>query len=399
MVELEAEGKRIVLDAGLPLDADQGAAQDLLPDSALWAGADESLLGLVISHGHPDHYGLADLVAPSVPVYMGEAAASILREAAFFMPRGWVPRIAGYLRHREPLLLGPFTLTPWLVDHSGFDAYALLVEAGGRRLLYTGDLRAHGRKRRTIEALARGARGVDVVLLEGTRIGRNDAASGAQSERDVEAACADAFRAANGMALAFYSPQNVDRVVTLYRAAKRAGRTFVIDLYTASIAAATGRDTIPQAGWENVRVYLPNAQRRRVIHSQAFQRTDAVRAKRIYPEELRECRGEIVLTCRGSMLRELEAAGCLKGAIGIWSMWPGYLERPSGLRTVTDLSRLGVALTVKHASGHASPADLEQFAHQLAAGRVVPIHTEGADRFESHFANVVRYCDGDWWDV
>lgn len=399
MVELEAEGKRIVLDAGLPLDAEMGADHDLLPESALSAGSGESVLGLVISHGHPDHFGLADLVAPSVPVFMGEAAAAIVREAAFFMPLAWVPRIAGYLRHREPLLLGPFTLTPWLVDHSGFDAYALVVEAGGRRLLYTGDFRAHGRKRRTIEALARGARGVDVVLLEGTRIGRSDAASAAHSERDVEAACAEAFRAADGMALAFYSPQNVDRLVTLYRAAKRAGRTFVVDLYTASIAAASGRDTIPQAGWENVRVYLPRAQRKRVIQSQAFERTDVVRAKRIYPKELRERRGEIALTCRGSMLRELEEAGCLEGAIGIWSMWPGYLERPSGLQTVTDLSRLGVALTVQHASGHASPADLEQFAHQLAAGRVVPIHTEGADRFESHFVNVVRYRDGEWWDV
>jgi ribonuclease J len=290
-------------------------------------------------------------------------------------------------------------LTPWLVDHSGFDAYALLVEAGGRRLLYTGDLRAHGRKSRTIEALARGARGVDVVLLEGTRIGRGDAASAAQSERDVEASCADTFRAADGMALVFYSPQNVDRLVTLYRATKRAGRTFVIDLYTASVAAATGRDTIPQAGWENVPVYLPHSQRRRVIHSREFERTDAVKAKRIYPEELRARRGDIVLTCRGSMLGELEEADCLEGAIGIWSMWPGYLKRPSGLRIVADLSRLGVSLTVEHASGHASPADLEQFAHKLGAGRVVPIHTQGADRFESHFANVVRYPDGEWWDV
>lgn len=275
----------------------------------------------------------------------------------------------------------------------------MLVEANGRRLLYTGDFREHGRESRTLDTLAREARGVDVVLLEGTRIGRHDTADAGQSERDVELACSEAFRTAEGMVLTFYSPQNVDRMVTLYRATKRARRTFVIDLYTASIAAATGRDTIPQAGWENVRVYLPRSQQRRVIDSHAFARTDAVRAKRIYPEELRERRREIVLTCRGSMLRELDQAGCLEGAIGIWSMWPGYLERPSGRQTVTDLSRLGVALTVQHASGHASPADLERFANQLAAGRVVPIHTRAAEIFESHFANVVRYRDGEWWNV
>ena len=59
----------------------------------------------------------------------------------------------------------------------------------------------------------------------------------------------------------------------------------VIDLYAASILAATGRATIPQADWERVRVYLPNSQRRQVIREQAFERTDAVRAYRIYREE------------------------------------------------------------------------------------------------------------------
>lgn len=398
LIELEAQGSRLVLDAGLPLELEGIPRRELLADvPGLWADGDGSLLALLISHGHPDHYGLADLVAPSVPIFMGDHAAAILKEAAFFVPGVRPFQVAG--RHREPLALGPFVVTPWRVDHSAFDAYALLVEAGGRRLLYTGDVRAHGRKHRTLQALARGARGVDVVLLEGTRIGPQGAAGARRSEREVEAACVEAFRAANGMALAFYSPQNVDRLVTLYRAAKRARRVFVIDLYTAAIAAATGRETIPQAGWEGVRVYLPRSQRRRVIDAQAFERTDAVRAQRIYAEELRERGGEIVLTCRGSMLGELEEAGCLEGAVATWSMWAGYLERPSGRRTVADLERLGVQLSVEHASGHASPADLERFAHQLAAARVVPIHTQGADVFGSHFANVVCYGDGAWWDV
>lgn len=365
----------------------------------MWADSDGSLLALLISHAHPDHYGLADLVAPSVPIFIGEHAAAILNEAVFFVPGVRPFPLAGHLRHREPLSFGPFTVTPWLVDHSAFDAYALLVEAGGRRLLYTGDVRARGRKPRTLGALARGPRGVDVLLLEGTRIGRQGAAGTARSERDVEAACAEAFRAADGMALTFYSPQNVDRLVTLYRATKRAGRVFVVDLYTAAVGAATGRDTSPQAGWEGVRVYLPRAQRRRVIDAQAFERTGAVRAERIYPAELRDRRAEIVLSCRGSMLAELGEAGCLEGAVAIWSMWAGYLERSSGRRTVADLERVGVPLTLEHASGHASPADLRRFAAQIAAARVVPIHTEAAGSFSLHFANVACYGDGEWWDV
>jgi ribonuclease J len=66
LVELAANGRRVVLEAGLPLDLDRVAGRDLLPDvPGLWAEGDGSLLGLLISHGHPDHYGLADLVAAS----------------------------------------------------------------------------------------------------------------------------------------------------------------------------------------------------------------------------------------------------------------------------------------------------------------------------------------------
>jgi hypothetical protein len=53
---------------------------------------------------------------------------------------------AQYLEHGKSIQLGPFTILPRLVDHSGFDAYAMTVETGGKRLFYSGDLRAHGRK-------------------------------------------------------------------------------------------------------------------------------------------------------------------------------------------------------------------------------------------------------------
>lgn len=400
MVELEAEGSRLVLDAGLPLEPERIPQRQLLPDvPGLWADGDGSLLALLISHGHLDHYGLADLVAPSVPIFIGEHAAAILQEAAFFIRGARSFPVAGHLRHRTVVHFGPFAVTPWLVDHSAFDAYALLIEAGGRRLLYSGDVRAHGRKASTLEAIAQGTRGIDTLLLEGTRI-REDSTDGASvSELDVESACAEAFRAADGMALAFYSAQNVDRLVTLYRAAKRVGRLFVMDLYAASIAKATGRGTIPQPGWDDVRVYLPRSQRGRVLKTQEFERARAVSAKRIYPEELRERRHEIVMTCRGSMLPELEKAACLEGSVAMWSMWPGYLERASGRRTAATLNRLGIPLRVEHASGHASPAQLERFAAQIAAAQVIPIHTEAASAFDAHFANVVGYDNGEWWEV
>lgn len=400
LVELESDGERLVLDAGLPLDVEGVPQRDLLPDvPGLWAEGNGSLRALVISHPHPDHHGLADLVDSSVPILLGEAAASILAEAAFFVPSARRFPVAGHLRHREKIRLGPFYVTPWLVDHSAFDAYALVVEADGRRMLYTGDVRAHGRKPGLLAALARDVGPVDVLLMEGTRVQTGADERSSLTEADVEYACTARFAHAEGMVLVFYSPQNVDRLVSLYRAAKRSGRIFVMDLYAASIAAATKRPTIPQAGWDGVRVYVPHSQRRRVIEHEEFDRIDAVRANRIYADELRERASDVVMTCRASMLGELERGGCLGGAEAVWSMWPGYLDGLAGPQVRERLSGLGITLEVVHASGHAATDDLQEFASVVKPERLVPIHTSAAEHFADLFGQLEIREDGQWWPV
>uniref|UniRef100_UPI001C5CADBA hypothetical protein n=1 Tax=Escherichia fergusonii TaxID=564 RepID=UPI001C5CADBA len=69
-------------------------------------------------------------------------------------------------------------ITPYLADHSAFDAYSLLVEAHGKRAFYSGDIRAHGRKARLFENLVEHPpQAIDVLLLEGTTLSRPGMAS------------------------------------------------------------------------------------------------------------------------------------------------------------------------------------------------------------------------------
>lgn len=401
-VELEQDGRRLVLDLGLPLDADLRGDLPLPPVPGLAAG-DPSLEGVLISHAHPDHYGLAPRLHPSVPLYLGEATQRILSEAAFFSPAGAELRAAGYLRDREPLRLGPFTVTPFLMDHSAFDAYALLVEAGGRRLLYSGDLRAHGRKSALFERLiAEPPPDVDVLLLEGTNLRAEDQRGGraALSERELEARCVELFTRTSGMVLAAYSAQNIDRLVTLHRAARRSGRSLVLDLYATAIAKATGRPaTIPQGDWDSTHVFVPQSQRVRVKQAGEFERVNDIRTRRLYPEDLAPRASQLVMTIRGSMTGDLERANCLAGAHTVWSMWPGYLDQPSGVKLRAWLDGHGIPLTVLHSSGHATVSDLQRFADAVGARSVVPIHTHNADRYPAYFENVVPRADGEWWQV
>ncbi len=127
----------MALDVGLPLDAPDGGHEGLLPAVPGFREPDDSLLGVVISHAHQDHYGLARYIRPGVPVYIGEDAHNIMKAASAYVPNGQAFDNPRFIAHRKPLEIGPFRITPHLVDHSAFDAYALLVEAEGKRVFYS----------------------------------------------------------------------------------------------------------------------------------------------------------------------------------------------------------------------------------------------------------------------
>jgi ribonuclease J len=396
-VELEHGGRRLVLDLGLPLDADSDAVPVLPAIPGLRHPSDE-LAGIVVSHAHPDHFGLVAEVCDEAPVFGPADAQRMLDVGSSFTVRGGERRPWTPLTDGETRSMGPFAVTPLLVDHSAFEAYGLLVEAGGRRLLYTGDLRGHGRKAGLwCRLLEHPPKPVHVLLMEGTRLSRPEEHN--TTEQEVEERLVDLCRQTPGLVLVFYSGQNIDRLVSVYRAAKRAGRTLVLDLYGAAVAAATGKATIPQADWDGVQVLVPHAQRRRVIERQAFEEIAAIRQSRIFHEELADRARSIVLTMRGSMTREVEQVECLDGAAAVWSMWPGYLEQPSGKPLQAWLADHDIPLTYMHSSGHASVADLKKLAAAIDPERLVPIHTATPERYTELFPRVEPHADGEWWAV
>lgn len=115
-VEIESQGQRVVLDVGLPLDVYNPADVPLHPIKG-FDQPDSSLLGVFISHPHQDHYGLAYRLPPETRFLIGKAAEGILSAAALFGAGGGTFTNVTHLEDRKPITLGPFTLTPYLVDH------------------------------------------------------------------------------------------------------------------------------------------------------------------------------------------------------------------------------------------------------------------------------------------
>ncbi|MGD0265856.1 MAG: MBL fold metallo-hydrolase [Candidatus Methylomirabilota bacterium] len=397
-VEFEANGQRLVLDVGLPLDAED--SPDLLPDVPGLREPAPGLLGVLISHAHLDHYGLARYVRPDLPLLIGEHAEAILRAASPFLRLPFEPRHVIHLRHEIPIRLGPFEVIPYLVDHSAYDAYSFLIAAQGTRVFCSGDFRAHGRKQALFERLvATPPKEIDALLMEGSVLGRLAAAERFPSEQELEERFVSEMTATGGLCLVLAAAQNIDRVVTVYRACRRASRQLIVDLYAAEVLRATGNPNIPQGSWANVRVYLATLQRQWVRRNKRFDMVAPYRQHRIYPEALAREAPRSVLLFRPSMMADLEAVGCLSGARLLYSMWEGYLEEARFQALLTWLDGRGIPRVALHTSGHASVFDLRRLVAALCPGVVIPYHTCEPEQFRSLFTNAVVLRDGEWRSI
>jgi len=397
-IEIESQGKRIALDVGLPLEADDSI--ESLPRVDGFREQHESLLGVLISHPHLDHYGLARYLRPDTQMIMGAATERILKAADLFTPTGMTFKNVLHLDSGKPLSIPPFTITPYLNDHSAYDAYSLLVTAGQKRLFYSGDFRGHGRKATTFEQfLTHPPTDVDVLLMEGTTIGRSGTEAKFQTEQELESCFGEHIANSKGMVLVWTSGQNIDRLVTVFKACKKSGRQLILDMYTAEILRATGNPNVPQADWHGIRVFLPDSQRSQIIKGKQFELAERYKPYRIYPKELAVEAARSVMLYRPSMSRDLDKAECLNDARIIYSLWPGYLKRKELLQFHDWLGKHGIPLVHCHTSGHASPQDLQRFAKAISPKMLVPIHSFETKRFKEFFENVEMKNDGQWWEV
>ena len=393
-IELLAGDQRLLVDVGLPLDGDAHNAA-LMPPVG-----NDNLCGIVISHPHIDHYGLLHHLPGTAPVLMGGAAKRIIQAAAPFSGQP-LPSLDGpCLVDRKAIEIGPFRITPYLVDHSAYDSYALLIEAGGKRLFYSGDFRAHGRKAKLHQQLiANPPEDIDVLLMEGSSLSRIDTDAVFPTETELEERLVEHLKSMTGITLFHSSAQNIDRVVTLYRACKRTGRAMVIDLYTAAILAATENAHLPQSDWPSVMLYLPRKQAIQVKRNTWFDLLARHSAHRIYNNQISSKAANAVFFFRPLLMEDLERANCLMNASFIYSQWAGYLEQGSYLSMEQWLERHGIAINHLHTSGHACAGDLKSLVNALQPKALVPIHSFAVERYPQLFSNVVFRSDGEWWEV
>jgi ribonuclease J len=290
----------------------------------------------------------------------------------------------------RPFQVDGFTITPYLMDHSAADAAAFLIEADQKRIFYTGDFRGHGRKKILFEKLKKQPpENLDHLVMEGSMIGREEGLY--PDETSVEEALVQLMRTDGKICFVFASSQNLDRIVSIFRAARRSDRILIVDLYTAFVLEKLSAlsPNIPQFNWENVRVFFlhHHAEKLAELDEQILYRyaKHRIRAEEIYVDP----NNKVVLSKDNRYYRRL-ISKCGE-VTAIYSMWHGYLERG----TLPEfLAKCGLELLEIHTSGHAILQHLKDIAEAINPKFVIPIHTFYPERFADIFPNVILVNDG-----
>lgn len=404
-VELKTNNNRILVDLGLPLVSSQKDQPldpkilekksftelknlGILPNiQGLYCNDKKGVDAIFISHSHMDHYGLLKYVNPEIPIYMSEGAKELIEISDIFTPNKIGSLNINIFHKAKKIKIGDFEITAFLVDHSAFDALAFLIEVEGKRIFYSGDFRGHGRKSILFKRmLSNPPKDISCLLMEGSMLGRGKQVF--DDETAVQKGIEEVLQNKKNITFLFASSQNIDRIVSAYKACRKTASILVIDIYTAYILHKLSKITknIPQFDWKNIRVKFFKYHADRLAEAGHKEFLYIFTKRKIEMAEINSKKESILMLLRDNSLfpKVVERINSFEGSVIIYSMWEGYL---------TDKFRdycTSNCIKIKqiHTSGHATVEDLQAFANALKPKMLIPIHTFERERYVSLFRNV-----------
>lgn len=382
----------ILLDIGLPL-SDKSPLIDV---------TNLKVDAVLVSHPHQDHFGLMGRLPHETPVYIGELGRNLIDTTSVMLSRELHRNQFRHFKAWVPFRIGEFTVTPYLMDHSAIDAYAFLIEAEGKRIFYSGDFRSHGRKGKLFENLVKHPiLNIDLLLLEGTMMQRSNDLF--PDENAVERKIFEVIRNQRNISFIISSSQNIDRIVSAYRACKRANKQLVIDIYTAWVLEQVRQvsENVPNMEWPEVRVYADYGLDKKLKANPEYFKDFRRRLyrHRVKWQELLVTPSSFLFFGRMSSFRKISAFRNDMDPVNIiYSQWLGYLDGNhtdyfGSSRIAACRDDPAINFIYAHTSGHAPVEDLQRLATALKPKQLIPIHTEKASDYCKFFENVVVLQD------
>ena len=373
--EISTASTRILIDMGDELSLDPNFVSAPLNIRGVTDG-NGHCAAVLFTHYHGDHTGQMLRIRPEIPIYAGALAKDIMRLSSahsWKKDEALCKRIATIRTFSAgvPFLIGDIQITPFSIDHSAADSYLFLIEADGKRVLYTGDFRLHGVRGETMDKiLDRRIGKVDVVVTEGTTVSRSE--HEVVTEWDLQKRV-KAYLRQYKYVFVLCATTNLDRIFALARAVPR-GKYCICDDYQKMLVETVSKH------WNGI--------------SSFYEMPKLLSFKYHPPARFAELGGLMFVRANSkfeAIIRQYDPAQ----SILLYSMWDGYRTKPGS--TIPDFLALTGTWEPLHTSGHASPEDLRHVIEKADPEIVIPMHTDAPQKMQALCPNrkVVLLKDGE----
>jgi ribonuclease J len=226
----EIDGEIVVVDAGLAFPRDEHLGVDLvLPDFSYLKDRASNVRAVLLTHAHEDHVGALPYLLREVrvpEVWGTRLTLGLLQPKLDEHGLSHATELKEAIPDKGPVTVGPFRIEFVRMAHSVPDTVAILLEAGGLRVLHTGDYKLDHTPvdglRTDVGKLAEiGNRGVDLMLGDSTNAERPGVTG---SERLVGEAFRQIIPVREGRILVASFASNVHRMQQAVDVAVEVGR-------------------------------------------------------------------------------------------------------------------------------------------------------------------------------
>ena len=361
----------------------------------------ESVDAVLFTHYHGDHIGRFKEIPRSVSIYMGSVTRQVMTTIAKYTKDTEALQIlqddtrVHEIKAAESFVVKDIRITPYLVDHSAYDACMYLLETPDKTILHTGDFRGHGHRGSKLVTMIdtyicrHGKRKVDVLLIEGTMLSR--LTEKVYSEADMLKDCIRLFEEHKYVFL-ICSSTNADTLATFYQAANRNGIKMFANPYVceqishfrdaeAEYLKNTNKNGNTARGGHRIydfKYVYPYAPAKVIPAYGSYQ-------KDVTQEEIMRSEGFCtVIKAEEPYKKWIERFKDLNPVV-VYSMWEGYLHPEHKAYNENYKAFLDSCSHVKymHTSGHATAKLLAEVINAVSpAESIYPIHTENAKELE-----------------
>ena len=339
---------------------------------------------IFFSHAHLDHIGLIDFIDDSIDKYMSNYSKEVL---SFFIERGIIKRNISNVKIIEsPVQIGPFTVSPILIDHDIPGAMAFKIDTGEGTLFYTGDIYFHGRFSERSFSFVEQAKNAHpyILITEGTRFGWGFVTS--LTEEQLKEQIINVLEQCGGILFANPYEPHISRIQTFFEVANEKKRNFVVTLPYAFILKHYSDlgDTFAKDILSSVHTFVYKPGRELKDWEKAFD------SKFVDAEYVSKNQKNIVMLLDFLSTPELIDIKPERGALYVHSGGEPLagLDKDNMDILSNWLNLFNIPYFRIHSPGHAAQPDLLRMAKEINPEILLPIHTQIPERFEIVSNNV-----------